>query len=129
MLFFFFFNDTATTEIYTLSLHDALPIWRVHAAVPPVRGAGEVLRLRLAAQRVRRARLRVRLLGRQPEGAGPLGGAVRRLHQRRADGDRRVHHLRRGQVGPAVGRGAPAAADRKSTRLNSSHANISYAVF
>ena len=27
MLEFFFFNDTATTEIYTLSLHDALPIW------------------------------------------------------------------------------------------------------
>src|SRR5256885_5210391 len=27
MFFFFFFNDTATTEIYTLSLHDALPIW------------------------------------------------------------------------------------------------------
>src|SRR5260221_14143619 len=27
-LLFFFFNDTATTEIYTLSLHDALPIWR-----------------------------------------------------------------------------------------------------
>ena len=26
--FVFFFNDTATTEIYTLSLHDALPIWR-----------------------------------------------------------------------------------------------------
>jgi len=26
-LFFFFFNDTATTEIYTLSLHDALPIF------------------------------------------------------------------------------------------------------
>src|SRR3712207_9185462 len=25
--YFFFFNDTATTEIYTLSLHDALPIW------------------------------------------------------------------------------------------------------
>src|SRR3712207_7111291 len=38
MLIFFFFNDTATTEIYTLSLHDALPIFealgigRVHAA-------------------------------------------------------------------------------------------------
>src|SRR5258707_15425881 len=31
-LFFFFFNDTATTEIYTLSLHDALPIWAVVAA-------------------------------------------------------------------------------------------------
>src|SRR2546422_293923 len=29
---FFFFNDTATTEIYTLSLHDALPIWHEHAA-------------------------------------------------------------------------------------------------
>src|SRR5258708_37781732 len=28
LLFFFFFNDTATTEIYTLSLHDALPISR-----------------------------------------------------------------------------------------------------
>src|SRR5260221_5275414 len=28
MLSFFFFNDTATTEIYTLSLHDALPIFR-----------------------------------------------------------------------------------------------------
>src|SRR6266566_1050510 len=28
---FFFFNDTATTEIYTLSLHDALPIWPVSA--------------------------------------------------------------------------------------------------
>src|SRR5256885_6184221 len=30
--FFFFFNDTATTEIYTLSLHDALPIWPRHRA-------------------------------------------------------------------------------------------------
>src|SRR5467141_4648365 len=30
---FFFFNDPATTEIYTLSLHDALPIWPVLAAV------------------------------------------------------------------------------------------------
>src|SRR6266542_6862401 len=29
--FFFFFNDTATTEIYTLSLHDALPIFDLHA--------------------------------------------------------------------------------------------------
>src|SRR2546430_11489050 len=28
---FFFFNDTATTEIYTLSLHDALPIWQFRA--------------------------------------------------------------------------------------------------
>src|SRR5260370_6083741 len=33
--FFFFFNDTATTEIYTLSLHDALPICRRTAPAPP----------------------------------------------------------------------------------------------
>src|SRR5256885_11920344 len=32
-MFFFFFNDTATTEIYTLSLHDALPIWRTFQVV------------------------------------------------------------------------------------------------
>src|ERR1043166_5447418 len=31
----FFFNDTATTEIYTLSLHDALPIWRARRAGVP----------------------------------------------------------------------------------------------
>src|SRR3712207_9286909 len=34
---FFFFNDTATTEIYTLSLHDALPISATTATTPPVR--------------------------------------------------------------------------------------------
>src|SRR5256885_14638951 len=32
--FFFFFNDTATTEIYTLSLHDALPIWPASVGCP-----------------------------------------------------------------------------------------------
>src|SRR2546427_13255032 len=52
-LFFFFFNDTATTEIYTLSLHDALPIWRPRPARRPLdedqrravgaRGAEDVL--------------------------------------------------------------------------------------
>src|SRR2546423_9719741 len=35
MFFFFFFNDTATTEIYTLSLHDALPISPADAACAP----------------------------------------------------------------------------------------------
>src|ERR1041385_9367618 len=35
---FLFFNDTATTEIYTLSLHDALPIWRLCHTVVVVRG-------------------------------------------------------------------------------------------
>src|SRR5258708_12939982 len=40
MLLFFFFNDTATTEIYTLSLHDALPIYRnpTRQQVRPIRG-------------------------------------------------------------------------------------------
>src|SRR5258707_5584483 len=66
----FFFNDTATTEIYTLSLHDALPIY------------------------LRRTSLAVRRSGNEdrPRSRAPLR-------------------------------------DRKSTRLNSSHANISYAVF
>src|SRR5215203_2460677 len=46
---FFFFNDTATTEIYTLSLHDALPISsilhrRTHAAAADEFGVGEILR-------------------------------------------------------------------------------------
>src|SRR5256885_7305329 len=79
--FFFFFNDTATTEIYTLSLHDALPISR-RAAV----GRGT----RRRGRRRRRSRSR-----------GRPGGA---------------------QPGSALG-------DRKSTRLNSSHLVISYAVF
>src|SRR6266487_7029530 len=34
--FFFFFNDTATTEIYTLSLHDALPIWPMYVRWSPL---------------------------------------------------------------------------------------------
>src|SRR3989442_3292474 len=39
-LFFFFFNDTATTEIYTLSLHDALPISPREFVSPPQRVPG-----------------------------------------------------------------------------------------
>src|SRR5438270_8604562 len=77
----FFFNDTATTEIYTLSLHDALPIF-------PLRGH-------------RRAR-----------------AAQRRSAHRPADPERLLHLPSRG-----------ALRDRKSTRLNSSHSQISYAVF
>src|SRR2546429_5537528 len=41
---FFFFNDTATTEIYTLSLHDALPIFLV-LVQSTIKGASHVLRL------------------------------------------------------------------------------------
>src|SRR3712207_8008060 len=40
MFFFFFFNDPATTEIYTLSLHDALPIWARRRAPGPTCGNG-----------------------------------------------------------------------------------------
>src|SRR5258707_12779610 len=72
--FFFFFNDTATTEIYTLSLHDALPISKRPLATIGFEWS--------------------------------FGFDIRYL----------------------LGCGL-AKRDRKSTRLNSSHANISYAVF
>src|SRR3712207_8880267 len=90
----FFFNDTATTEIYTLSLHDALPISHevdVH----------ELLR-EAAAQ--------------QPDAVGHLLEVARALGRHARLDVERLRH-------PLLGR------DRKSTRLNSSHANISYAVF
>src|SRR2546430_12018434 len=51
----FFFNDTATTEIYTLSLHDALPISHLARALPGVRR-----RLQAAPPRRRRRRRRGR---------------------------------------------------------------------
>src|SRR2546426_12266707 len=88
-LFFFFFNDTATTEIYTLSLHDALPISRDER----VRGHHHPARLG-----------RSRAADRQGGARGRHAGGHRRSPQR----DR---------------------LDRKSTRLNSSHLVISYAVF
>src|SRR3712207_8001105 len=78
LLFIFFFNDTATTEIYTLSLHDALPI-------------------SLEDRRL--------VMREAPSSSYRLGWSLYEL-------------------GSAVAR-----RDRKSTRLNSSHANISYAVF
>src|SRR3712207_7124734 len=90
---FFFFNDTATTEIYTLSLHDALPISGGGAGAGPAPGRTGHGRRRPAAP-----------------GAGGAG----------AGGP--------GRGGGAVAGGATPR-DRKSTRLNSSHANISYAVF
>src|SRR3712207_7058236 len=94
MVFVFFFNDTATTEIYTLSLHDALPIF------------------------VDRRRA--------DEAGGELRGDVED-DQRDQDPARRLG----GEVGDEEELLAPVAGrqDRKSTRLNSSHANISYAAF
>src|SRR3712207_9409050 len=79
-VYLFFFNDTATTEIYTLSLHDALPICSTSS--PPRLGASTSW--------------------------SDLARTCRSRGRRRGSGLRR---------------------DRKSTRLNSSHANISYAVF
>src|SRR3712207_6968716 len=91
---FFFFNDTATTEIYTLSLHDALPIYR------PVVHGRDVFQL------------------------GEPGTALDRVAPGRAvAGGAAVVDVHDGEAGVQPER------DRKSTRLNSSHANISYAVF
>src|SRR5256885_12817842 len=81
---FFFFNDTATTEIYTLSLHDALPISRSpHEIGDAFPGPGSSARQRTLS-------LLLHLIGRSFSADIP---------------------------------------DRKSTRLNSSHLVISYAVF
>src|SRR3989442_10048436 len=77
---FFFFNDTATTEIYTLSLHDALPISSTSTS-----------------------------------GAPPSVACLRERDRTRKRLDRQVV--------------SSSARDRKSTRLNSSHVRISYAVF
>src|SRR5688572_32695864 len=63
LLFFFFFNDTATTEIYTLSLHDALPICaqvgarprEPHAARARTAAAGDAGPRQLGRHRARRS--------------------------------------------------------------------------
>src|SRR3989454_6805046 len=107
---FFFFNDTATTEIYTLSLHDALPICarlREPLGVPTRRAA--------------------RLRGRGGRDRGP--GAQRRGGRAAGDSRRAPLRLRAPAGGPAAAARRRARGDRKSTRLNSSHLVISYAVF
>ena len=73
----------------------------------PLRGA------RQPALRIRRARLRIWLFARRPADPGAVGGAVRRLRQRRAGDHRPVHRRRRGQVA-ARQRPRPAAAARLS---------------
>src|SRR2546430_17155172 len=90
LLIFFFFNDTATTEIYTLSLHDALPICFRNLLKILVRSRS----LRFTADTVRQS---------------PASSLAR---------------LRWGGQDIFYRSG-----DRKSTRLNSSHSQISYAVF
>src|SRR2546430_9195800 len=87
LYFFFFFNDTATTEIYTLSLHDALPIL------------------------IYGMNLRWQQLGLTVS----LGGTS--------------NHFCTAALHILGGWGTYNVTDRKSTRLNSSHSQISYAVF
>src|SRR5947209_14750613 len=87
LYFFFFFNDTATTEIYTLSLHDALPI----------------LSLVFSCWFQYPAHVESPLIQRLPISPAATGARLSST--------------------------ACCSGDRKSTRLNSSHANISYAVF
>src|SRR5256885_12190490 len=86
--FFFFFNDTATTEIYTLSLHDALPISLANSSV-----------------------------------SASLGSCVCSMWT--LDAPRFFHSA--STVSSLYSWMLPS--DRKSTRLNSSHLVISYAVF
>src|SRR2546421_12894427 len=88
-LIFFFFNDTATTEIYTLSLHDALPI-----------SQGVIV----ISDRCKRGDLFGSRSGRM---------VVAQAHEHE------LRHLA----------GFQKFGDRKSTHLNSSHDQISYAVF
>src|SRR3712207_7085282 len=88
----FFFNDTATTEIYTLSLHDALSISNGDKG----NHNPEITRNQLIATRKIEQRA-----------AAEISGVKQVLFMGIEDG----------------------FLDRKSTRLNSSHANISYAVF
>src|SRR5437868_13080813 len=95
----FSFTDTATTEIYTLSLHDALPI-----------------------------------LQRIEQETGGLNADVGKLRVEKWKVDSSTKHQASENIGSIqrnVTAALPAliAADRKSTRLNSSHVSISYAVF
>src|SRR5690625_90936 len=83
--------------------------------VLPLPGPVQVLGVRLLAERVRSAGVRVRLLRGAPGRPGGLGGAVRRLRQRRPDGDRRVHLLCAAEVGTdLLGGPAPTARLRGS---------------
>ncbi len=87
----------------------------VDPARQPRRCRGALLGVRFAAVRVRGDGVRVRLQPRQPGGARDVGGAVRRLRQRRPDRDRPVHRRRRGQVGSAERSRAPAPARLRGT--------------
>src|SRR2546426_8349867 len=100
--YLFFFNDTATTEIYTLSLHDALPICGAAHALLLLVGL-------LALQGPARVQQPAVQLLLAPDGLLIEASGLELARQLAGFlGERR---------------------DRKSTRLNSSHLVISYAVF
>src|SRR3989442_6361436 len=88
----YFFNDTTPTEIYALSLHDALPISH---------NAGGILVFDLP-------------------GLPQMGGHSTRVFHNEVVANDTVNFAPKGNT---------VAGDRKSTRLNSSHVRISYAVF
>src|SRR2546426_6033351 len=92
-MFFFFFNDTATTEIYTLSLHDALPIFDAAATDPTAPAPSSSAQNPSCSREIATGSGSAR----QPQARQPCRSSAR--------------------------------GDRKSTRLNSSHLVISYAVF
>src|SRR5687768_18098113 len=87
----FFFNDTATTEIYTLSLHDALPIFGLYLKMPNISA--------MAVSAFSPPDSSITLCNRLPGGCATMSMPL------------------------------SSGSDRKSTRLNSSHGYISYAVF
>src|SRR2546426_2655696 len=87
--FFFFFNDTATTEIYTLSLHDALPISNVRGALTR---SARTRSQRVAAQRSSR---RDRKSTRLNSSHLVISYAVFCLKKKKANHNRRDHHLLR----------------------------------
>src|SRR3990172_2074420 len=138
----FFFNDTATTEIYTLSLHDALPIFRVEACLARVHlgdlGRGH----RVAADRQRRrseehtSELQSRLhlvcplfflmIRRPPRSTlFPYTTLFRSFELKLVWHEYTLATSGEDTGSPPTGN----VVDRKSTRLNSSHGYISYALF
>src|SRR5204862_8077474 len=95
---FYYFNDPTTTDIYTLSLHDALPISGIELNEPDGQQVADLSRTRL----------------------GSAIGTPAYMSPEQAAGRNAELDGRSDQY---------AMADRKSTRLNSSHVEISYAVF
>src|SRR2546430_4251868 len=101
LFFFFFFNDTAPPEIYPLSLHDALPICS-SACTCSGSATFDIMMIcgRAASTPIRSSR-------------PPFCSGL----------------IRTAGIAPALRQSSSVLGDRKSTRLNSSHSQISYAVF